>query len=328
MRHLRWIVVSLLLLAGSNAWGHDAKLQAELLDEVLRLTHAEVPDQIVLEQIDAWGFVFELTADDIVELRTLGVSDAIIRALIQTAGWEEIEPVVSRPRVYVGAGFYSPWYHFPYAWAGYCDHPEPLFGYALAVEHALVVSPSHSVEDKHRRSFSNDRSLNFSVRGIDQDAVFFKMFDRFVFLIQKPADSPSGYPCPDSRCKQSVRSLRHLLPVIFSNGVEGVDDPAGGDRFSTVGDIRWKDEDFSGGEMVAGPIDDQFEFAFDHIHNLFVGVGVFGQGRPFFELPIGQGHVVRMDETNMQPRQEFFLIDLIEIDNWHFASSEKRPDRI
>lgn len=121
MRHLRWILVPLLLLVASSAWAHDAKMQAELLDEVLRLTHAQVPDQLILDQIDAWGYAFELTADDIVELRTLGVSDSVIHALIGTAGYEASELSVSRTHVYLSAGFYSPWYYYPYAWAGYCD---------------------------------------------------------------------------------------------------------------------------------------------------------------------------------------------------------------
>jgi hypothetical protein len=120
MRKLAVFLATLCLLTSPTAWAHDEKVQAELLDEILRLTQAEVPDHIVLEQIEAWGFAFELTADDIVELRALGVSDAVLEALVHTDNAPEYVGDDS-PSVYFSAGYYSPWYYYPYAWGGYCD---------------------------------------------------------------------------------------------------------------------------------------------------------------------------------------------------------------
>ncbi len=120
MRKLAVFLATLCLLTSSTAWAHDEKLQAELLDEVLRLTQAEVPDSVVFEQIEAWAFIFELTADDIVELRALGVSDAVLEALVHTANAAESISTDAQP-VYYSTGYYSPWYSFPYAWGGYCD---------------------------------------------------------------------------------------------------------------------------------------------------------------------------------------------------------------
>ena len=120
MRRLTVVLASLILLASAAAWGHDEKLQAELLDEILRLTESQVANEVILEEIEAWGFVFELTADDIVELRSLGVNDVVLEALIATANTEENE-VHARTRVVFSAGYYAPWYWYPVAWGGYYD---------------------------------------------------------------------------------------------------------------------------------------------------------------------------------------------------------------
>jgi hypothetical protein len=113
--------VLLIGLVASQALAHDEKVQAQLIDEVLRMTEASVPEDIILKQIAAWGFEFELSADDIVELRSLGVSDAVIAAMVDTghaAGYDDKEP---QRNLYVSAGFYSPWYAYPYAWSFYYD---------------------------------------------------------------------------------------------------------------------------------------------------------------------------------------------------------------
>lgn len=118
MRRLTLLLAVALLLVQTVAWAHDEKMQAELLDEVLRLTQAEIPDEIILEQIQAWDFAFELTADDIVELRTLGVSDSVLEALIATS---PVDADAAQAQVILTTGYYAPWYWFPIAWGGYWD---------------------------------------------------------------------------------------------------------------------------------------------------------------------------------------------------------------
>jgi hypothetical protein len=121
MRRVAIVLASLLLVVASAVRAHDDELQAELLDEVLRLSHAGISDDIILDQIAAWDFAFELSADDIIELRSLGVSEAVLEALIRTGAVEDDGYRSVRTHVYFGAGYYSPWYAYPYAWAGYCD---------------------------------------------------------------------------------------------------------------------------------------------------------------------------------------------------------------
>jgi hypothetical protein len=111
-----------------------AEQDAEIT-EILRLVSEGVPQEIVLKHIDASGFVFDLTADDILALRETGVSDAIIEAMIDTALNEEApapqravdaEEDDSRGYVSLSAGYFSPWYHYPYAWGFYYD-PFPVY---------------------------------------------------------------------------------------------------------------------------------------------------------------------------------------------------------
>ncbi len=124
------LMAALMLLAGASTTlaGHRDK-QAILLDEVLRLSHEGVPDRLIVKQIQAMDFVFELDADDILELRALGVSDDVLEALLDTAIEAQDERDRYRSRhvdVWISPGFYSPWYRYPYAWAGYYD-PFPSY---------------------------------------------------------------------------------------------------------------------------------------------------------------------------------------------------------
>jgi hypothetical protein len=121
-------------LIAASAEAHDEELQAELLDEVLRMTHAGVPDHLIIKQIDAMEFEFEFTADDIVELRTLGLSDLVLEVLIDSAIILEEEPPAEK-YVVVSAGFYSPWYCFPYAWGFYYDPFPRLYSHYYSPFH-------------------------------------------------------------------------------------------------------------------------------------------------------------------------------------------------
>lgn len=131
MKHFAALVaIAIALLAtllGTSAFAVNREKQAYLLDEVLRLSHEGVPDRLILKQIEAMDFAFELTAGDIVELRTLGLSDDVIEALIDTALREDERD--DDLYVRVSAGYYSPWYQFPYAWGFYYDPFPSCYSY-------------------------------------------------------------------------------------------------------------------------------------------------------------------------------------------------------
>jgi hypothetical protein len=136
----RRILCALVLAVGLAATTSTARadyqeeLEAELA-AVKELVEAGVADDIIVKHVRASGFVFDLTADDILELRRAGVSDEVIEAMIDTA-LESDTPRERRTRavpepddnVYVNlsAGWFSPWYHYPYAWGYYYD-PFPAY---------------------------------------------------------------------------------------------------------------------------------------------------------------------------------------------------------
>jgi hypothetical protein len=111
---------------------------------VLRLVAAGVSDEVIVKHIRAAGYVFDLTTDDIVDLRHQGVSDTVLEAMLDTA-IDNIDNNPNGPRsatnsanndagddvdratttVTLSAGWFSPWYQYPYAWGSYYD-PFPV----------------------------------------------------------------------------------------------------------------------------------------------------------------------------------------------------------
>ena len=83
----RRLILALLLLLSLTgvAYADRAKDQSERLDEILRLVREDVSDAVIVKHIEASGFVYDLSADDILELRQLGMSDVVIEALLDTA---------------------------------------------------------------------------------------------------------------------------------------------------------------------------------------------------------------------------------------------------
>jgi hypothetical protein len=125
-RRLAAAVAVVGLLGASATQAHDVERQAELLDELLRLNSENVAERIIIKQIRAWCFRFELDGDDIVELHTLGVSDDIIETLIDTA-FEELDCEGDDYEYIWYRGAYSPWWYVPYAWGWYWWDPWPSF---------------------------------------------------------------------------------------------------------------------------------------------------------------------------------------------------------
>ena len=81
-RHLVVLMALFVGLATPVVACDDMEDQAYLLDEILRLSYEGVPDRIIIKQMQTMDFVFCISADDIIELRGLGVSDEVIEAII------------------------------------------------------------------------------------------------------------------------------------------------------------------------------------------------------------------------------------------------------
>jgi hypothetical protein len=75
-RHLLSMTLAAAVLAvGPAAAGLEA-------DDVVRLTKANVGDEVIIAQMQAAKARFALTADEIVRLKKEGVSDAVLKAMI------------------------------------------------------------------------------------------------------------------------------------------------------------------------------------------------------------------------------------------------------
>ena len=132
------ILLACTLLFAAPVIADEGEEQGKRLDEIVRLAQEGVTDGVIVKHIATGGFVFYLSADDILELRALGVSDTVIEALIDTA--VGVEPRRRRSRieyedddrsayVTVSAGYFSPWYWYPYAWGFYYDPFPSCYSY-------------------------------------------------------------------------------------------------------------------------------------------------------------------------------------------------------
>jgi hypothetical protein len=65
--------------AQTSASGHAANL-----DEIVKLTKAQMTDDVILNFIKGSGNQYNLSADDLVYLKSQGVSQPVISALLQT----------------------------------------------------------------------------------------------------------------------------------------------------------------------------------------------------------------------------------------------------
>src|SRR5215211_6837863 len=91
-------------------------------------------------------------------------------------------------------------------------------------------------------------------------------------------------------------SLSSRGPVIFADGVEHVEQSAGGQRAPGMDDMAGYYEDVASSQLVDDPVDHQVENTLECIHDLLVGVRVRGQVRASVDVPVGQSHVLRMNE--------------------------------
>jgi len=85
---------------------------AMTVDDVIALAQDSVADDVILDQIKATHTRFQLTNNDIRDLKKNGVSAKVVRAMIKTAD----QPVATREQ----AASYSPYYAYPdYYWNPY-----------------------------------------------------------------------------------------------------------------------------------------------------------------------------------------------------------------
>lgn len=111
------------------------------VDDVIELARDSVGDDVILTQMKATESYFQLTNNEIRDLKKNGVSDRVISAMIKTAD----QPRTSNQRVvyypypdyYWGpyAGFYGPWYSPVYL--GFSYRGGFIGGHRIAIGHRV-----------------------------------------------------------------------------------------------------------------------------------------------------------------------------------------------
>ena len=82
-----WIIIGCMFWGASNAFTADQAAPANLspgLQEVVKLSQAQMGDNVILAYIKNSGASYTLGADDILYLKSQGVSQNVIAALLQT----------------------------------------------------------------------------------------------------------------------------------------------------------------------------------------------------------------------------------------------------
>ena len=106
-----------LLLAGCATHPHTAVAPptGPTLPEIQTMVQNHISDSVIISQIQNSSTRYHLTADQIISLKTAGVSEAVIAALINTASKPPVQTttVVQEPYAYP-----YPYYGYPYPYVG------------------------------------------------------------------------------------------------------------------------------------------------------------------------------------------------------------------
>lgn len=82
---IRYVALALmLLLEGCYLWTAYPHPAPPTKEEVLRLVEAKVPDETIMNQIDASHAQFFFTTEEIITLRKRGVSERLLNHMIRT----------------------------------------------------------------------------------------------------------------------------------------------------------------------------------------------------------------------------------------------------
>lgn len=76
--------VDLSIVAGPPKQAEPQKAATQLtIDQVIQMVAAKLPDDVIIATIRKSGSKFDLTPDSLIKLKTAGVSDAVLRAMMQ-----------------------------------------------------------------------------------------------------------------------------------------------------------------------------------------------------------------------------------------------------
>jgi len=94
------------LLGSSLAMGTPARAESLTVEKVLELNSLQVGDDAIIAKIQSDGAVFDLTTDQIIELRRNGLSSAVVAAMLKTKGGPKVSLDSPDPMVAHAPGLY------------------------------------------------------------------------------------------------------------------------------------------------------------------------------------------------------------------------------
>ena len=131
--------------SGVCRWAYvDSVLTRE---DIVKMAQSGVGDDVIVRQIEAKGR-FDLTADEIVQLKEAEVSDPVIEATVESGEQKSTEPVYQIHYTPYPFQFYwrdYDWYWRPYLWRG---RYRPYYRHDLSIAH-----PSHKYYRYRARRF-------------------------------------------------------------------------------------------------------------------------------------------------------------------------------
>ncbi|NIR47427.1 hypothetical protein GWO43_03020 [candidate division KSB1 bacterium] len=133
------------------------------LREIVELTHAGVEDDVIISQIQATGAYFELSSDDILFLKDMGVKDKVIKAMIDTAQErsERRQIRVYRARQHRTRYYTRDYHHRP----SYYHRPYHGFRFGFGIGFGHGHHRIHGTHGHHSRPHFSGRSHSFHRSG-------------------------------------------------------------------------------------------------------------------------------------------------------------------
>jgi len=125
MKTIYLLPLAALLLAGCATHNYRAATPpaGPSLAEIQTMAKAQVSDSVIISQIQNSKTRYQLTADEIISLKTAGVSDGVLNALINSDSQPPPQTTTVVRESYVYPYGYP--YVYPYAYVG----PWPWFGW-------------------------------------------------------------------------------------------------------------------------------------------------------------------------------------------------------
>src|SRR5258708_2466697 len=102
------LLICLTMLCAAGAQQNSAPLPSHALtnQDVVRMTKASFGDATIVKMIETHGSSFDLSVDALLRLKELGVSQAVIQAMLSTDA--ERKPTVAAAPGYSGSGYELP----------------------------------------------------------------------------------------------------------------------------------------------------------------------------------------------------------------------------